>query len=196
MKFSYDTIAALFESKYPQAYLDFEMKYGESGYTNPDSGILLANWNHVPKFVQSYLERNAFALEWSDEWIRSDIGKVYLTSPQYHGWKPSFVITENSSVIGKDEVLDNTAKDEYIEYLLNDPSKCDVFDLDWINEGFTKCNPDSYETGFHAGQNDDPKKVFDQVKKEYPNCDFVFVLDETSQFYSKWSVFRKEREED
>ena len=70
-----------------------------------------------------------------------------------------------------------------------------------IGPGGIKCNccfpgPKAkkyeYETGFHSGQTDDPKKVFVQVKEQYPNCNFIFVMDESSQFYVTWSVWRKE----
>lgn len=191
MKYDLSTIMALFERKYNDAYVYFESEYGERGYDTPESGILLADWNHVPKFVQSWLERNGYALEWSDEWIRSDIGKIYKTSPSHNGWKPSYVITKDGSVIGKDEIEPNTmALNDYIEHLTNNPKACDCFDIDWTLHGYTKCNREEYQTGFHQGMNDNQSEVFEKIKKEYPSCDFIFTLDEASQFYSEWSIWR------
>ena len=47
---------------------DYATTYGEPGYSDPEAGILFANWNNVPKYIQNGLTRRGFKLEWSDEW--------------------------------------------------------------------------------------------------------------------------------
>jgi hypothetical protein len=59
-------------------------------------------------------------------------------------------------------------------------------------EGYLKFNVDSFESGWHVGQTDDPQKIAKQLFNQLEGCEsVVFKLDENSQFYSKFSVYYK-----
>ena len=95
-------------------HVEFCSEYGEPSYTDPEKGILFANWNNISDFAQEYLEAAGYELEWSDEWIIDyDSNKAYRTNPTHYGWEPSFILI-HGDVVGFDE--DNM--DEIIDELL------------------------------------------------------------------------------
>jgi hypothetical protein len=167
-------------------------EYGESGYDNPPTGILFANWNDCPRWLQDGLERRGFALEWSDEWVQTDAGKAYRCQRNSYGWRQSFVIFDDCTIIGHDEIKnDPSLQDEYVEkYLLNNPKRACTFDLDFAAMGFTQFNG-TFESGWHPGQNDDPKEVLKRIQAELPNHDVVFSLDSSSQFDIAWTAWTR-----
>ena len=188
MTFNIQTAIALVE-KHAQ-YCEFASHYGEPGYTDPKLGILFANWNNVPQFISDALERRGFELEWSDEWIiQHETDKAYRTSPDCYSWTPYYHLTNGGEVIGGDEI--EADPDDYIEEILNDCHKVNVFDIDFEAHGFTEVQEDDFETGWHPGQNDDPAKVFAHLKQSNPDHDFLFDITEQSQFYMKWKVWRR-----
>src|SRR5215831_14773837 len=86
-------------------YIEWCSHYGEPGYTDPEKGILFANWNDVPKELSDSLEAEGFELEWSDEWIIShETDKAYRSSPDCYSWTPYYVLTDDGEVIGGDEI--------------------------------------------------------------------------------------------
>ena len=172
-------------------HVDYAPEYGEPGYTNPERGILFANWNDVPRYIGDALERRGFELEWSDEWLISyETGKAYRSSPDSHGWTPYYVMRDNGDIIGGDEIELGDESDWYVnQYLLNNPRHCNVFrKLDLAAHGFKQAIADC-ETGFHPGQTDSPKEMFARAQKEYPAHDVVFSLDSQGQFDTHWSVW-------
>lgn len=182
------------------AELDYCMAYGESGYTDPESGILLANWNNVPKHVANALERRGFELEWSDEWVidyNSNPSKAYRSQPDSYGWTPAFVLNDwsNGEIIPHDQIREDASlREDYIEnMLLNDASHCDVAGLDLTQDGFSKWEED-FETGFHPGQTDNPHKVLARIQEARPDVDVVFQLDGTGQFDIHWSAWIRPRD--
>ena len=194
MTISGETIQTLLEKR--GAYPEWAQSYGEPGYDNAPNGVILANWNRVHKRVYSWLEHHGYALEWSDEWIQSDSGKIYRSTPDCHGWKPSFVITDRrSEVIGRDEIEAGDCLDEYEEHLLNNPKHADTFDVDWTERGFVKLNEDEYESGFHPGQTDDPTIILAKARKADPNADYLFSIDGVGQFDMRFSIWKRARED-
>ena len=90
-----------------------------------------------------------------------------------------------------------------IEWYLNDSDKAlhSVALPALEAEGF-KCREkeesycERFETGFHPGQNDDPRDVEKWLQKEMPEHEFIFVINSSGQFDVKWSVYiRKEEQE-
>jgi hypothetical protein len=66
------------------------MGYANDYYDNPPKGILFANWNNLPKGLDTILERAGFEVEWSDEWTTcEDCQRAFRTSPDSYCWKPS-----------------------------------------------------------------------------------------------------------
>jgi len=161
--------------------------YGEPGYSDPVTGILFSNWNDFPKRVMNFLESKGFELEWSDEWIIDYYNdKAYRTSPDCYSWTPSYLMTDDGDLITKDYGVATIA-----DYLTNDPYRCDIFDCDFSSEGFEKSS-ESYENGFHAGQTDNPKKIYDKLESE--GFDVIFQLTEQSQFYTVFTVWTRKQE--
>jgi hypothetical protein len=197
MNISIETIQAIIE-KHKSNLDDHTEEYGEPGYNdNPKECILFANWNPVPRRIRDWLEHHGYALEWSDEWTVNWEGdrKAYRTSPSSYGWKSSIVYLDDGQMIAKGEVEDGTCLDDYIKYLVDHPTRCDQFDVDWSENGFERMVPEGqYETGSHACQNDDPRKLFAEWKARKPDHEFLFTLDEQSQFYITYSIWGRKKE--
>ena len=170
--------------------VDCANEYGERGYDATQAGILFADWNDSPAWLRDGLERRGFALEWSDEWlIAYDTGKAYRSSPDSYGWKPYYVVSEDGEVVGGDEIESGNQAEWYVnEYLLNDPQRCNVFQIDLTKFGFQKWNGE-FETGWHPGQNDNPREVFKRLQKEKPDHDVVFDLIGVGQFDMTWCAW-------
>lgn len=170
--------------------------YGEPGYDDPEGGILLANWNKVPKTVQEGLARRGFELEWFDEWTL--IGcpeKAYRTKGDCYAWTQYYVWPEDGDPVGGDKIEnDEETRRWYVEeYLLDDPTHCNLFRIDFAAMGFIRLEP-GYETGFHPGQTDDPKKVFEQLQAKMPGKEFLFDLTSTGQFDIGWQVWARDEQ--
>ena len=99
------------------------------------------------------------------------------------------MITEDCEIVGGDEIEEDPSW--YVEeYLLNDPSHCNVFDIDLASLGFTRIDQE-FETGWHPGQTDEPQKVFERLQEEMPDHDFIFDLRSKGQFDISWSVWSR-----
>ena len=65
---------------------------------------------------------------------------------------------------------------------------------------FVCYSPDEYckvfETGWHPGQDDDPKKVAKEIERELPGYDYIFRVNNVGQFDCEWSVWLRKREEE
>lgn len=180
------------DSSYGDGNCEFAVEYGEKGYDKPKAGILFANWNHVPKHICAALERRGFELEWSDEWLicyENDM-KAYRTSPSGHGWKPYYVIDDTGDTFGGDEIEEDESRQEWYvnEYLLNNSKRCNTFSIDFAKHGFEQFNG-KFENGFHQGMNDEPSDIAKRIRAEFPNHDYLFSLDDTSQFYITFSAW-------
>jgi hypothetical protein len=189
MNISTQAISALLEKRCRDG-IDWCESYGEPGYSDTERGIIFANWNHVSRIVQDWLEHHGYALEWSDEWIAChETGKAYRTSPDSYAWTPSYVMTEDCEIIGRDEVLAGDQVDAYIAHLLNNDRAADTFGIAWAKHGFCKLNPESFEAGFHPGQTDDPRKILAAAQVEHPDHDFLFSIDSKGQFDTRFSLW-------
>ena len=168
----------------------FASEYGEPGYDQPKAGILFADWNDCPKWLIAGLERRGYSLEWCDEWIEaSETSKAYRTSPDCYGWLPYYVIND-CEVIGGDEIEGGDMLEWYInEYLLNDPTRANLFrGVDLEKLGFEQYNG-TFESGWYPGQNDDPKDVFRKIQRELPKMDVVFSITGKGQFDVHWKAW-------
>jgi len=178
--------------------LDWTEEYGEPGYANPELGIILSNWNYFPRWFGDALERAGYELEWSDEWTIDWDGqqKAYRTSPDSHSWEPSFIYTDDGILTRDDDHAD------VIDYCAiesaKDPIRCVpswVTDEDMFGAGY---EPDGseypYESGWHPGQDDDPKKIAERAFK-FGAKKMVFRKVENSQFYARFEAWVQKEEE-
>jgi len=168
-------------------WCDCALGYGEPGYSDPESGIIFADWNRVPRHIQEGLERRGFALEWCGEWLIDYEGgsKAYRSSPTHCGWTPSYILNDwtNGEIIPHSAILgDASLREEYIDdYLVNNPSAAAFAALDLEAEGFVKFNG-TFESGFHPGQTDDPVKITEQIRMLSPDAEIVFQIADIGQF--------------
>jgi len=80
--------------------LGYAKEYAEPGYTDPERGILFANWNYFPRGVDSILEQYGFEIEWSDEWHRcDDCGKAVRHQPDSWSWQPYYQLLNECEVV-------------------------------------------------------------------------------------------------
>jgi hypothetical protein len=167
--------------------------YGEPGYTDPEKGILFANWNNIPRAFFDYLEAQGYSLEWSDEWMVTDEGRAYRTSPDSYSWEPSIIYTEDGEVITCDDpagAIEALAMTDYAQLPQCVPSWVGGHDLE--DAGYERWpDPDeaAFEAGWHPGQNDDPAKIAKQAWEARAWERLVFRKVENSQFYSRFECW-------
>lgn len=186
-----------------------EMQLHEANdyYTSKSGLIATGDWNTVntynretkereeisdlPKRVGNIFEKMGIECEWSDcASTCSDCGKLLRTEPDSYSWQPDFWV-------GDGEILCRECIDpvRYLEVLEGNASACaQIEDIDPADYGYVKVNDDSYESGWHPGQTDDPAKVAAELEAKGVKR-FLFRKDEQSQFYSRWSVYVHEDEE-
>ena len=166
--------------------------YGEPGYSQPEKGIILANWNDVPKGLAAWLEKHGYELEWSDEWTIVYSGaksKAYRTEPDSYSWEPSLILSDNGEWISPDDGAD-CAIEECAMTDYNQPCRFLphwVTEDDLVDAGFVRV-AEHQESGFHPGQTDTPGPI---AKAQFDNgaSQVVFRRTEASQFYSVWDAW-------
>lgn len=201
---------------------DVIIGYAEPGYGFDDSVIVLGDWNPrnvpgadgdrwkstdprvtMPVRLARSLERVGASIEWCDEWYRCDgCQKAVRATGDSYSWKPSYAATEDG--IYCHTCLIDAGEDGISDYI-NDTQKV----LTWcgsshvVSLGFIKWEPGdehTYENGWHPGQDDDPQSIYDAILARYesndkPAPDVVFFLDESSQFYIRFSAYVRDSEE-
>ena len=179
-------------------------QYGEPGYSleKGQEAILFADWNPWYKNLgDAFMEKleEKFAIEWSDEWIVNyDTDKAYRTSPTSYGWQPYYyMIPDMGEIIGVDDMEDDPSI--FIESVLpdfiNEPNKAINFDtnIDTLMKeaGYELASEDTYESGWHPHQTDDPKKILEEALEEEPEGEFVFTVPYVGQFDINFNLWRK-----
>ena len=166
--------------------VQFAAEYAEPGYSNPESGILFADWNACSQRVCDLLETAGYSLEWEDEWTTcGECGKALRISPDSYSWLPSYVDCECEYICH-----DCVDPESYLESIEDSPRK--ALTIDSINPadyGYILLD-DSFENGFHPDQNDDPVKISKELhSKGYKHL--LFKIDGKGQFDISFSVYHK-----
>lgn len=166
--------------------LRFASGYAEPGYTDPARGVLLANWNPFPKRTADVLERAGYAIEWSDEWAEcDDCQKTVRTSPDSYEWRQSWYWSSECTITCADCV--RTDLDAYETHCIESEGKwADTFGIDWESRGWTKINPEPYESGLYPGQTDDPETIRAGV---YELFDVIFAIPSVGQFDVRFDCY-------
>ena len=139
-------------------------------------------------YSETYIH-DLVSVVFTDEYIScDDCGMIIRTTPAYYGDLPDYYIDDNGASCG-DCVRKHP--EYYLDYLDNNPrSGNTILDESVLTDnGYAKINSDSYESGFHPGQNDDPKKIFADLKTKYSHI--IFNLDGAGQFDVSFSVWAK-----
>ena len=172
-------------------YAEFANEYGEPGYSNPERGIILANWNNVPKGLADWLEKLGYDLEWSDEWtIDYNHGcKAYRTAPSGYDWQSSVMVTDDGELLTPDddagEWINECAMTDKGQPCRVLPDRITPADLE--HAGFRLFEGDK-ESGFFPGQTDNPKEAAQRAFAAGA-LRVVFRKTEQSQFYIKWEAY-------
>lgn len=170
--------------------MNYSREYAEPGYTQPDKGILFANWNVFPTKVTDILERYGYSIEWSDEWSTcGNCNKAVRTSPDSYGWTPQYLIVNDCEIICHECLTD----DDYLEYADNKPSRSVPASFDLTKHGYTQHNGE-YANGFHPGQTDNPRAIFKQLREQYSHV--IFQITDVGQFDVHFAAFVKNDEAD
>lgn len=184
-----------------------------NGYANDperDAIVVLGNWNNkrftmrdgegpitlaerVPSRLANLLESIGAEIQWCDEWTRCDgCYKAIRTEPNsYHyAWVDGCEIYCTACLMGDPESA--LVDGGYIDNASNCITWADASVL--IGLGFEQwepSDPHTYEAGWHPGQNDDPRAVLAEIQRAYDagTVETVFLLDESSQFYVKFSAW-------
>ena len=166
--------------------VQYAAEYAEPGYSDPKSGILFADWNSCSRRVQDLLESAGYSLEWGEEWTTcGGCGKALRTSPDSYSWLPSYVA--DCGFLLCNDCVD---PESYLESLEDSPRKAITIDsIDPTDFGYILLD-DSFENGFHPGQNDDPVKISKDLHAEgYKHL--IFKIDGKGQFDISFSVWHK-----
>jgi hypothetical protein len=191
MGINYGTVIQLWAEK-NGAHIEHASEYGEPGYTGPRTGIVFMNWNDVPKRIQDGLESQGWELEWSDEWHidHNNGAKAYRTSPDCYSWEPRIMYAESAGdYLTPDDGLEAWITECENEWTKALPSWWDEADIAAL--GWTKTS-DTYESGFHPGQNDKPNEISAALKKA--GKQFVFQIGGKGQFDIHFHVWVKDDE--
>lgn len=171
-------------------------------------------WDDVKKFVEKAgeilgiegdtkdceIERELnVSFVFSDEYTTcTDCGKVIRTSPSGYSWQPDFYVGDGFIACNKCFNDTEDYQEAYIQEKINSPKNAInglISDSQLEELGFVKINKDSYESGYHYGQTDDPEEIYEELSKYFDEV--VFIIDDSGQFdisFSAWA--RGEREED
>lgn len=180
-------------------------------YGDADTVWVLGNWNDkdrydadtqtrivtdtMPSRLYTALSRIGVECEWLDEWSSCyDCGKLVRTSPDSYSYTPQFAYLDECDLVCSD-CIESIGEDALESAGLIDNAQSAVtfftstqlesFGYQLWNEGH------SFESGWFDGQTDDPATVLSAVKSAHPESSVVFLIDESSQFYSRWSAYFK-----
>ena len=191
MSIDYGTVIQLWADKHNEV-VDFASHYGEPGYSEPSKGIVLANWNDVPKRISDGLEAQGYSLEWSDEWyIDYNNDKAYRTSPDSYGWESRIMYSEAAGdYLTPDDALEDwiaQCEDNVSAALPSWWDETEIAALGWVKQTA------EYENGWHLGQNDSPEKIGAALAAEGKS--FLFQIGGVGQFYVRFHVWVKKDSE-
>ena len=182
--------------------------YGERGCYSTDCIIATGNWNaidtydkvsqtrkvisNLPKRLMKLFEKLGIECEWSDEWVEcSQCGKLVRTIGDSYSWKASYALLNECEVYCA-ACIQEDPKD-YLERLEGNETTANTIIASPEKHGYVKLNNDSFETGWHPGQNDSPETVKKGLQKKGVDK-FFFHIDSVGQFDCQWSVFVHESE--
>lgn len=192
-----DKRKASFEIQWYEGYADgrdapkgiVAANWNDAVYYDPETGKRIAYPEKIASRLCTIFEKLGVEIEWSDMVTGcSDCGKCIQTEPDRYSWQPDFIV-------GDGEIFCGECAEGDAETLLKDAEggTWNHASIDPADHGYVAL-PESYETGWHPGQNDDPKKVLAALKAKGIDRALV-VIEDVGQFDSKWRVYVHESEE-
>lgn len=184
----------------------------EPGYSYDDETVLvMGNWNPKrfprnddpplteeenfgPRLAEMLDEVGA-ECEWYDEWVRcEDCFRAFRGQPDSYSWQMYGAFVENAAGYICAECLIENFED-YVQDYVDNPDTA----ITWADEstlienGWEKWNGHQYENGWHPGQNDDPRKIYEAIKSENDDLQIIFLIDNVGQFDIRFSAWIREQ---
>jgi len=163
----------------------------QQGKLNNEEFIIVEAYGDKEDRYVNIMDQQSIEYGYSDEYtFCSDCGNIIRTSPNSYSWQPDYYIGDGFIVCNECFNQEGYQQD-YIETLINECTRVNqlLTDDQLLEIGYTQINRDSYENGWHEGQNDDPKIIYNSLTDKYNNI--VFSLSEQSQFYVRFDVYVK-----
>lgn len=127
----------------------------------------------------------------SDEYVTcSDCNHVICISPSYYGHKPDYYFGDGFVVCGECFRGESDYQEDYLQERINNPKNAInglITSDNLVELGFTKLNEDSYESGHHYGQTDDPEEIYNELSDKYDEV--VFFISDVGQFDIHFDVY-------
>lgn len=186
---------------------DIGVGIAEPGYGDSDTVWVLGNFNDksvyrdgkwtvtdtAPRRLFDALERIGVSAEWLDEWYRCDgCQSIVRSHPDSYSWQPSF------AWIGDDIYCVDCATgdylDETLETYIGDAGRAISASLISSSEleanGWQRYNIPPAENGWHPGQTDTPDAIVADFERVHgTGSEWLFYIDEQSQFYTRFTLF-------
>lgn len=168
--------------------MGFASEYAERGYSQPEKGIVFADWNTFPRGLDTILERAGYDLEWSDEWsICEDCGKAIRTSADSYGWQPYYKLIDDCSIV----CLDCLDWPSYLESIEDDATQAVPSDCDLADYGYERLSDSKeYESGLHPGQTDNPATILKALQAK-GHSGIVFRIADVGQFDVHFEAWKR-----
>lgn len=177
------------------------MDIGVGTERDSDKVWVTGNWNgDLPGRLFTALERIGVEAEWYDQVDPcDDCRKLMETSPTHYGWQPSYLRDDECRIVCFD-CLDVTNDEVLSEFgYINNAEKAipDVLGKHLEEWGWQPHNG-VFENGWHPGQTDSPRLILEKIQgtRFKDRRSVVFRLDETSQFYIRFTAWVKDRREE
>jgi len=187
---------------------DSHIQLVDDGCAEPghdDKPVALANWNEqthwngeqhivdndiMPR-IAKLLEKLGYVIEWGDEWFTCEgcYKAIRSQGDSYH-WIPSYWYSDGCGVYCHECVKSNPVG--YLEELSGNHNRCETLGIPLDKYGY-RLYGGNYATGWHPGQDADPSEIAKELR-EQGIADFIFALDENSQFYCTFSVWIKQED--
>lgn len=181
--------------------IDLDWQY----YDNNEEGTctLVCDWWDFPysEYIEWLQEQVDVECHFEDEidYCR-ECYKAVETQPSSYGWTPNFLYDDFYECVCRECIeSDKDLQMEFIDLLSDHHShERPRAILDWFRpiaekERF-KCLEDDdmackrFESGWHPGQDDDPREVIKWMEENLPDHEFLFCVDSVGQFDIQFSV--------
>jgi hypothetical protein len=176
----------------------------EYGVKGPDRWASTDPEVTMPVRLARSLERVGASIEWCDEWYRcGNCYRAVRATGDSYSWRPYYTMTDGEITCA--DCLRDMGDDALTEHI-NNPHSC----ITWcdashvVSLGYVKWeagDEHTYESGWHEGMDDNPQAIYDSIVAQYesdgkPAPDVVFFLDESSQFYIRFSAYVRDARND
>lgn len=183
-----------------------------------DGIVVTGDWNtrhgrdgepsdNTPELLSEILGALGVSLEWHDEWYEcAECYRAIRVVEDSYQWRPYYASTSDGPVCGDCLAgeLDADSLTDLMEgetALINNPDNAITFaNAAELERAGWREYSSGHKTGWHDWMDADPKRVYTAIRSEYNSGEtddrdpevmprVVFLIDETSQFYTEWSAW-------